>query len=84
LTVLSIIIRQRPWKPWPIIRAAINLFFSIAIALVAILYYFQDARARFLNTPWLLPMICIIQFIMLILTHIRTDRPPWFFQKGQV
>ncbi|KAH7329660.1 hypothetical protein B0I35DRAFT_474234 [Stachybotrys elegans] len=82
MTILAAITRQRAWKAWPIIRTCINLFLSLSIGLVAILYYFEDARMRFLGTPWLLPMICLIQFVMLLITHIRTERPPWLFKRA--
>ncbi|KAI9158282.1 hypothetical protein HJFPF1_06274 [Paramyrothecium foliicola] len=76
MTILSAITRKTRWKTWPIIRTTINLLLSIGIGLVALLDYDVEKRDSYLASPWLLPTICITQFVMLMLTHVRSDGPP--------
>lgn len=81
MTLLTIVSRITPWKPWHLIRTIINFVLAIALGLVSLLYY-QPARAdKYLFSPWVLPTITMVWIIILVLTHIRNP-PPLFFQQS--
>jgi hypothetical protein len=48
------------------------------MGLVALLNFNENDMDTFLNTPWLLPTLCIAWAIVLVLTHIRRETPLFF------
>jgi hypothetical protein len=81
MVLLTVVARQKPWRTWSVIRTCINGLLAIGIALVAIIHYYPNDQADFLHSPWLLPLICLVEFIILILTHLRISARPVFFSK---
>ncbi|RFU75351.1 hypothetical protein TARUN_6897 [Trichoderma arundinaceum] len=82
MVILSVVARVTPWKPWPVIRTIIYLLLALAMGLLALLNLNEDKLESYLNTPWLLPTLCIAWTVVLILTHIRHDAPLFFRKHG--
>ncbi|KAH0523048.1 hypothetical protein TsFJ059_008102 [Trichoderma semiorbis] len=82
MVLLSIIARVTPWKPWPVIRSIIYLLLALGMGLVALLNLNDDKLSAFLNTPWLLPTLCIAWTVVLLLTHIHHDIPLFFNRRS--
>ncbi|KAL6817573.1 hypothetical protein V8C40DRAFT_76136 [Trichoderma camerunense] len=82
MVLLSIIARVTPWKPWPVIRSIIYLLLALGMGLVALLNLSDDKLNTFLNTPWLLPTLCIAWTVVLLLTHIHHDIPLFFNRRS--
>lgn len=80
MVLLSIVARVTPWKPWPVIRSIVYLLLALGMSLVALLNLNEDKLDTFLNTPWLLPTLCIAWILVLLLTHIH-HHAPLFFKK---
>jgi hypothetical protein len=81
MTLLTIVSRQTPWKPWPIVRTIINGLLAVGVGLVSLLVLSLDWLGDYLNTPWLLPTICLVWLIVLLLTHTHSA-PPLFFKRS--
>jgi hypothetical protein len=76
MVMFTIISRIRPWRPWPLARTIINMLFAVGMGLVATLYYSGNSLENYLNSPWLLPTICLVWFAVLVLTHIHNAPSP--------
>ncbi|KOS23200.1 hypothetical protein ESCO_004011 [Escovopsis weberi] len=83
MTMLSIVSRNTPWKPWPAIRAGIYVALGFAVGVVALLFYHPAQALDFLFSPWVLPTVTFLWFIVLILTHIGSTTA-FFFNKGDI
>lgn len=81
MALLAVVARVTPWKPWPVIRTIIIFLLALGMGLVALLNLSEDKLETYLNTPWLLPTLCIAWAVVLVLTHIRHDAPTMFFKK---
>ncbi|KFH43697.1 hypothetical protein ACRE_055110 [Hapsidospora chrysogenum ATCC 11550] len=76
MVVLAILSQVRPWRPWPLARAIINMLLAVGLGLVATLYYSTDKLENYLVSPWLLPTICLVWFTVLVLTHVHNAPSP--------
>lgn len=76
MVVLAILSQVRPWRPWPLARAIINMLLAVGMGLVATLYYSTDNLENYLVSPWLLPTICLVWFTVLVLTHVHNAPSP--------
>ncbi|KAH6697449.1 hypothetical protein F5X68DRAFT_238875 [Plectosphaerella plurivora] len=69
--ILSAIGRQEKWTRWAVLRTVINLVIAVCVALVAALTQIGDLpTALFLMTPWVLPPLAILFFLLLVLHHL--------------
>lgn len=84
MCLLAVVARITPWKPWPIIRTIIIFLLALGMGLVALLNLNNDKLSAYLNTPWLLPTLCIAWAVVLVLTHIRHDAPMFFKRHGPI
>jgi hypothetical protein len=82
MTILAVVARVTPWKPWPVIRTILILLLALGMGLVALLRLNEDSLDTYLNTAWLLPTLCIAWGVVLVLTHIRHDTPFFFKRHG--
>ncbi|KAH6608302.1 hypothetical protein Trco_004615 [Trichoderma cornu-damae] len=63
---------------WPMIRTIIYLLLALAMGLVALLNLNEEKLESYLNTPWLLPTLCIVWALVLLHTRIHHDAPLFF------
>ncbi|PTB40264.1 uncharacterized protein TrAFT101_004682 [Trichoderma asperellum] len=84
MCLLAVVARVTPWKPWPVIRTIIIFLLALGMGLVALLNLNNDKLSAYLNTPWLLPTLCIAWAVVLFLTHIRHDAPVFFKRHGPI
>ncbi|KAL7905093.1 hypothetical protein GGI35DRAFT_489308 [Trichoderma velutinum] len=82
MVLLSIIARVTPWKPWPVIRTIVYFLLALGMGLVALLNLNEDKLSAYLNTPWLLPTLCIAWTVVLLLTHIHHNIPLFFNRRS--
>ncbi|KJZ76427.1 hypothetical protein HIM_04156 [Hirsutella minnesotensis 3608] len=76
MTTLAIIARTRPFTIWPIVRFATFIFLAIGTGLTALLWYDEAKVADFIQSPWVLPTITFVWFVVLIMTHLN-GRSSW-------
>lgn len=81
MTVLTIVARTKPWGLWGIIRTALYFALGLGLSLVSLLHYNQTDANNYKDSPWLLPTICLVWFVVLAITHIRNP-PPLFFKRS--
>ncbi|KAI0436803.1 hypothetical protein F4803DRAFT_556628 [Xylaria telfairii] len=68
MTILFIIGRpRRSWSVSVAIRMALFVVISIGLSLVALVS--RNDENPYLNSPWLLPTLALVYFLVLILTH---------------
>ncbi|PON22882.1 hypothetical protein TGAM01_v208137 [Trichoderma gamsii] len=84
MTLLAVVARVTPWKPWPVIRTIIIFLLALGMGLVALLRTNDDKLNAYLDTPWLLPTLCIAWGVVLILTHVPHDAPIFFKRHGPI
>lgn len=84
MTLLAIVARVTPWKPWPVIRTILVLLLALGMGLVALLRLNENRLTAYLATPWLLPTLCIAWGLVLVLTHIPHDAPLFFKRHGPI
>ncbi|KAH6895770.1 hypothetical protein B0T10DRAFT_398044 [Thelonectria olida] len=83
LMVLLIVIAQtKPWRLWSIVRTSLFFGLGLALAFVSLLSLNPARAENYKESPMLLPTICLVWFIVLLLTHIR-NAPPLFFKRNQ-
>ncbi|KAI1485423.1 hypothetical protein F5X96DRAFT_674662 [Biscogniauxia mediterranea] len=78
MTTLFLVTKTRRsfWTPFNYARAALFLLIGIGLALVDLLSTSAVRRTAFLHSPWLLPTLCLVFFLVLVLTHVRSPRSP--------
>ncbi|KAH7160951.1 hypothetical protein EDB81DRAFT_332783 [Dactylonectria macrodidyma] len=82
MTLLTIVARTKSWSKWGIFRTGIFLALGVGLSLVSTIHFNQTAAYNYKNSPWLLPTICLVWFLVLAITHIRNP-PPLFFKRSQ-
>lgn len=80
MVILIIIAHTKPWRKWSIIRTFLFTGLGLGLGLVSLLSLNPTRAENYKASPMLLPTICIVWFIVLILTHIRNP-PPLFFKR---
>ncbi|KID82654.1 Low temperature requirement A [Metarhizium guizhouense ARSEF 977] len=81
MTLLTIVSRLTPWKPWPVVRAIVYFLLAVGLALVTAVQVDDVTLDKYLFSPWLLPTICLVWFVVLLLTHTHSV-PPLFFPRS--
>lgn len=84
MTLLAVVARVTPWKPWPVIRTILIFLLALGMALVALLRLNDDRLNTYLDTPWLLPTLCLAWAAVLVLTHVPHDAPIFFKRHGPI
>ncbi|KAI5463819.1 hypothetical protein BGZ63DRAFT_354066 [Mariannaea sp. PMI_226] len=79
MVVLIFIAQTKPWRLWAIIRNAIFFLLGLGLALVSLISLNSTDEANYKGSPMLLPTICIVWFIVLVLTHLRST--PLLFKR---
>lgn len=80
---MHVICRRTRWKSWPTIQTIINLGLALALGLMALIANNLDEASNFLSSAWVLPVVCLVWFIVLVLTHAGHTQPV-FFEKSAV
>ncbi|KAI5460667.1 hypothetical protein BGZ63DRAFT_357982 [Mariannaea sp. PMI_226] len=81
LTALLIVIAQtKPWHIWATIRNLIFFFLGLGLAFVSLISLNDVAEENYKESPMLLPTICIVWFLVLVLTHLRNT--PLLFKRS--
>lgn len=75
LLALSIVCRITPWKSWPIVRSVINFLLAVSMGCVTLILTSHSAPEDFLMSPWVLPLLALVWFVVLTLTHVNTIGP---------
>ncbi|KAF4456111.1 bacterial low temperature requirement a [Fusarium albosuccineum] len=78
MVLLTVVSRTKSWGRWAIIRTAIFTMLAIGTSLISLLYLSPGKVEDFKNSPWLLPVICMLWIVVLFFTHVRNP-PPIFF-----
>ncbi|KAI9897359.1 hypothetical protein N3K66_007215 [Trichothecium roseum] len=73
MTFLTIVSRLTPWRPWPLMRAVANILLGIGLSLVSLLRYSPYKQAEYLDTPWLVPAICLVWIVVVVMTHTHSE-----------
>ncbi|KAK2594922.1 hypothetical protein QQS21_007370 [Conoideocrella luteorostrata] len=81
MTILTIVSRVTPWKPWPIVRTVINFLLAIGLGLTTFVVTSPEQGTEYTQSPWLLPTICLVWFAVLLLTHLHQG-PPMLFKRS--
>jgi hypothetical protein len=80
LTTLFVLTKgRRGWTPFNYFRTALFYLLGIGTCLVLLLKTNDDHATRFMASPWLLPTLCLVMFVVLVLTHLPSP-PPLFFR----
>ncbi|KAI1630729.1 hypothetical protein F4809DRAFT_647119 [Biscogniauxia mediterranea] len=81
MTTLFLVTKTRRsfWTPFNYARAALFFLIGIGLALVDLLSTSAVRRQAFLHSPWLLPTLCLVFFLVLVLTHAPSRPPPLSF-----
>ncbi|KAI0158437.1 hypothetical protein BJ166DRAFT_303595 [Pestalotiopsis sp. NC0098] len=82
MTIMYAVGRRQPWTPFIICRTALFGLMGLALALVELLSKNEERSLNYLLTPWLLPTICIVFFVVLLLTHFPYPLPQVFRRPG--
>ncbi|KAI0466395.1 hypothetical protein F4859DRAFT_519050 [Xylaria cf. heliscus] len=78
MTILFVI--GRPRRSWSIsVAIRVILFFIIGIALSLVALVSRNDNSPYLDSPWLLPTLALVYFVVLILTHFPRRPPPETF-----
>ncbi|KAK9800079.1 hypothetical protein SCARD494_01872 [Seiridium cardinale] len=72
--------KKSGWTPFIIFRTTLFGLMGLGLALVELISKNDERRLNYLLTPWLLPTICIVFFVVLLLSHLPHP-PPLFFKR---
>jgi hypothetical protein len=64
------ITKRRDWTPFITFRTVLFMLLGLGLALVDLITKNEERVDNYLFTPWLLPTICIVFFVVLLLTHL--------------
>ncbi|KAI5921689.1 hypothetical protein F4810DRAFT_712308 [Camillea tinctor] len=80
MTLLHLLTKTKRsfWTPFNSLRIAVFFLTGLALALLALLSTDAARGNAFLQSPWLLPTLCLVFFAVLALTHVPRP-PPLFF-----
>jgi hypothetical protein len=78
LMTIMFAIAKKHWVPFTVIRTFFFFLMGLGLALVSLIAKSEDASDNYLTSPWLLPTICLVFFVVLLLTHLPHP-PPLFF-----
>ncbi|KAI1855823.1 hypothetical protein JX265_012086 [Neoarthrinium moseri] len=82
MTIMFALTRRRRssggWSTFVMFRTALFFLMGLGLSLVSLLARSSTHGLTYLLTPWLLPTICIVFFVVLLLTHLPHP-PPLFF-----
>ncbi|VUC27326.1 unnamed protein product [Clonostachys rosea] len=79
LMIMHLLSKQKGWSIFNMFRVGLVLLMGIGLGLVPVLHTNPTHLTTFLLTPWQLPAVTIVYFIVLILTHL--PHPPRIYIK---
>ncbi|ETS82839.1 hypothetical protein PFICI_04715 [Pestalotiopsis fici W106-1] len=82
MTFMYTVGRKQPWTPFIIARTTLFGLMGLGLALVELISKNEERSLNYLLTPWLLPTICIVFFVVLLLTHFPYPLPQLFRRRG--
>lgn len=81
MSLLTIIVRRTAWKKWPVVRLCVIVFFAVATACTASLWFANKSPGgdedknsplgTFLESAWVMPTLTLVWTFILIITHIN-------------
>lgn len=77
--IFAVAKRYRSWTPYVVFRTVLFLLIGLGLALVELIMRNGTEADNYLSSPWLLPTICIVFFIVLVITHL--PHPPPLFNR---
>ncbi|KAI1073768.1 hypothetical protein F5B20DRAFT_494965 [Whalleya microplaca] len=80
MTLMHMIVTKRRWTPLNCVRTGLFLLIGAGLALVCLVSLNFRKQWAYLDSPWLLPTLCIVFFVVLVLTHLPHS-PPLFFRR---
>ncbi|KAI0600117.1 hypothetical protein F4775DRAFT_599615 [Biscogniauxia sp. FL1348] len=85
MTALYLLTKTRRsfWTPFNSARAALFFLIGLGLALLDLLSTDAARRQAFLHSPWLLPTLCLVFFLVLALTHVPRPPPLFFLRRGR-
>ncbi|KAH8681008.1 hypothetical protein BX600DRAFT_445505 [Xylariales sp. PMI_506] len=81
LVTLYALSKRHGWTPFVILRTVFFFLLGLGLALVELINRNVEYSLNYLGTPWLMPTICIVFFVVLVLWHL--PHPPPLFSPGQ-
>lgn len=77
LNLLSIICRVRPWGPGRVdtVRVILNVAVGLGLCLSALITLNDDYTINFMETPWILPTLCLTFFVILLIDTLPSLLP---------
>ncbi|KAI0132380.1 hypothetical protein BJ170DRAFT_246355 [Xylariales sp. AK1849] len=81
MTIMFVLTKKHGWTLFIIFRTALFFIMGLGLALIVLLASNEQYGLNYLLTPWLLPTICIVFFVVILLSHL--PHPPPLFFKGK-
>ncbi|KAH8881009.1 hypothetical protein GQ53DRAFT_520559 [Thozetella sp. PMI_491] len=82
MNLLYVVSRTKRFTPFNYFRTTLNTLFAVGLCLVSLVNNNDDRAEAYESSPWMLPTICLVFFIVLIVNHLPHP-PPIFFRRRE-
>lgn len=79
MVIMFALARKQGWMPFVIFRTTLFGLMGLGLALVELISKNEERAMNYLGTPMLLPTICVVFFVVLLLSHL--PHPPSFLSR---
>ncbi|KAH7026609.1 uncharacterized protein B0I36DRAFT_331004 [Microdochium trichocladiopsis] len=70
LSIMHSMSKRKGWTPFNIFRTGVCLFCGVGLSLTGLLVLNEDFIDRFMGSAWMLPVITLVYFLILVMTHL--------------